>query len=258
MTKPKLKKKNPWHDVLWFSLPLIILFGLYHSLVSPNPMSMREFFVKGVTHAGLILIALSLLLGNIAKFWNRYDKFLHYRKQLGITGFYYVLAHGQIATILYLLPNPGLLRTEWPSFLTGLLSLYVLAVCMEISEIWAIRKLGSKRWRRTIRYLSYTAFVLALVHIGWIRWEEWALYTQDMIPALGSGLLILPQLSLVTFVFSIGVVFWRLGVALYDVVDDIQKHQLAQQEAQQTQEVQDTEQSKDSQGSAEKDPASKD
>ncbi len=232
MALAKLKKKNPWHDVLWFSVPLIIFFGLYHSLVSPNPMSMREFFVKGVTHAGLILIAISLLLGNIAKFWNRYDKFLHYRKQLGIIGFYYVLVHGQIATILYLLPNPHLLRTEWPSFLAGLLSLYVLAVCMEISEIWAIRKLGSKRWRKTIRYLSYTAFLLALIHIAWIRLEEWWRYIHNFFIYIEDGSILLPQLSLVTFVFSVGVVLWRFGVAIYDVLNNRAKRRTEEQNAQ--------------------------
>jgi sulfoxide reductase heme-binding subunit YedZ len=227
----KIKRKNPWYDVLWFSIPLVVYFGLYHSMVSGNPVTIREFLVKGVTHTGLILIALSLLLGNIAKFWNRYDKFLHYRKQLGIIGFYYVFAHGNIATALYLWDDPSLFREQWISFIAGLLSLYVLGVCMEISEIWAIRKLGSKRWRRTIRYLSYTAFILALLHIGWIRWEEWWRYFLQASWYLKDGALLLPQLSLLTFIFSGGVVIFRIYVAIYDVIDTIKKQRESLQDS---------------------------
>lgn len=221
------KRKNPWHDVLWLSVPLIVLFGLYHSFVSGNPITIREFLVKGVTHTGLILIALSLLLGNIAKFWNRYDKFLHYRKQLGITGFYYVFAHGHVATALYLWDDPALFRAQWVSFVAGLLSLYVLGICVEISEIWAIRKLGPQRWRKTIRYLSYTAFILALIHIAWIRWTDWSHYMHRAIVDLEDGAILLPQLSFVTFVFCLGVVLWRFGVALYDTVNTWEKSRQA-------------------------------
>lgn len=209
---PPLKRKNPWIQVVLFSLPLIGIFGVYHNLATPQYFSLVEFGVKGLTHAGLMLIACSLVLGPTAKFFDSFDKYLHYRKQLGITGFYYVLIHGFIASVLYLWPSPAFFLRFANSIILGLLSLYLLALCTEWSEVYIIRKVGSKVWRKMLRWMSYSAFVLSLIHIWLIEHQGWeSLYFSDPNRFL-------PPLSLLTFFLGSLVVAWRLCVMVYDIV----------------------------------------
>lgn len=202
------KQKNSWLRVIHFSLPLIIIFGLYHALQT-GTWSGQEMLIKGVTHAGLVLIGMSLWLGTLAKFWNRFDRFLFYRKFLGITGFLYLLFHGFIALWLYLLPNQEFFLEYILSFTTAYIALLIFAFAAKISEIWAIRTLGSKRWRRVLRYSTYTAFILSLYHVYALRVDQWTIYL------LGEEG-IFPSLSLVTFSFGIILLIYRFGVFCYD------------------------------------------
>ncbi|MEY3470729.1 MAG: hypothetical protein RLZZ223_79 [Candidatus Parcubacteria bacterium] len=203
-----IKKRNPWKNIFFFSLTTIPLFSVYYVGTVYESVPVVEMILKGFTNTGYFLIGFSLLLGPVAKFWNSFDKFLHYRKQLGILGFIYVLIHGFVGTIIYVIPNPSLLWTNYWAVALGILSLYLLFICYAISEIIVIKVLGPKKWRRLLRYLSYAAFILATIHIYLAKLSVWQGYINSNV--------IFPPLSLILFSFGIFVLAFRFYVFVYD------------------------------------------
>jgi len=212
-SKPKLKRKSPWRQVIVFSLPWILLLGGYYSL-SSGVYGFQHFLIKGIIHTGFLLISFSLLLGTLAKFFDRFDKYLHYRKQLGIVGFFYGSIHGVLAPILYLIPTMPVADRQLQGAFAGLIALALFYVCAYISSIPMIRKLGSARWRKTIRYTSYTAYTVAIVHIFLFSYPKWLAYGAS----LSQGYWGLPPMSLFTFLLGVGVITWRFGVMWYDII----------------------------------------
>ena len=213
MAVTKIKRKSAWKQVIVFSLPWILLLGGYYS-VSSGMYAFQDFLIKGIIHTGFLLISISLLLGTLAKFFDRFDKYLHYRKQLGIVGFFYGAIHGVLAPILYLIPVLPVDDRKLQGAFFGLVALGLFYVCAYISAIPMIRKLGSARWRKTIRYTSYTGYVIALIHIFLFSFPQWSAYAQS----LSQGYFGLPPLSLFTWTLGMGVITWRFGVMWYDII----------------------------------------
>lgn len=203
-------KPNPWKDILFFSITTIPLFSVYYVGTVYESVPAIEIALKGFTNTGYLLIGFSLLLGPLAKFWNYFDKFLHYRKQLGIIGFIYILIHGFIGTMIYVLPTPEILWTNYWAVALGVIGLYILFVCYAISEIVVIQKLGAKNWRRIIRYLSYTAFIFGTIHIYLAKLPVWQTYI--------SSERLFPPLSLILFSFGLAVLAFRFTVFIYDTL----------------------------------------
>jgi DMSO/TMAO reductase YedYZ heme-binding membrane subunit len=207
-----IPKTNNWKTILLFSFTTIPIFSFYYINTAYEYVSPIEFVLKGFTNTGYMLIGCSLLLGPLAKFYNIFDPFLHYRKQLGIVGFYYILLHGIVGTALYIFPTPWVLWEKFTAIVLGLIGLYLLFICTAISEIWVIQKLGPKIWRRCIRYLSYTAFILGTIHIFLAKYEVWQEF-------LLSQNRIFPPISMVMVGFGIIVLSLRFWVFIYDGFD---------------------------------------
>jgi DMSO/TMAO reductase YedYZ heme-binding membrane subunit len=201
-------KRNPWRSIIFFSFTTIPFFSVYYIGTAYKSVPAVEMVLKGFTNTGYLLIGLSLLLGPLGKFWNYFDKFLTYRKQLGIIGFLYVLIHGVVGTIIYVLPNPDILINNYWGVALGVISLYLLFICYAISEIIVIKILGPKKWRRLLRYISYTAFILGTMHIYLTKVTVWQNYVNSDI--------LFPPLSLILFSFGIFVLGFRFYVFIYD------------------------------------------
>lgn len=201
-------KRNPWKNIIFFSFTTIPFFSLYYIGTAYKSVSSIEMILKGFTNTGYLLIGLSLLLGPLGKFWNYFDKFLTYRKQLGIIGFIYILMHGAIGTMIYVLPNPDILINNYWGVALGIISLYLLFICYAISEIVVIKLLGAKKWRRLLRYMSYTAFILGTIHIYLAKLIVWQNYVNSDI--------LFPPLSLILFSFGVFVLCFRFYAFIYD------------------------------------------
>ncbi len=204
----KIKKINPWKNIILFSFTTIPLFSVYYLWTTYKDVQIIEIFLKGFTNTGYLLIGFSLLIGSLAKFWNYFDTYLHYRKQLGIIGFFYILLHGFVGTLIYVFPNPLILWDNFWVIFYGILGLVLFFVCYCISEIVVIRVLGPKLWRRLIRYISYTAFILGTIHVFLAKYTVWQEYIiSDRI---------FPPISLTLFVFGISILVFRAYVFLFD------------------------------------------
>ena len=72
---------------------------------APSSVDMLYVPNKAIAGAGVILIAFVFLLGPIVRYFDRFDKWLGYRKEIGIVGTFLLLADGTI-TYFYLPLNP--------------------------------------------------------------------------------------------------------------------------------------------------------
>lgn len=203
-----IKKRNPWKNIILFSLTTIPFFSVYYVGTVYESVSVVEMVLKGFTNTGYLLIGFSLILGPLGKFWNYFDQFLSYRKQLGIIGFMYSLIHGIVGTIIYVFPNPDIIVNNYWAVSFGILALYLFFICYAISEIIVIKALGPKRWRKILRYISYSAFILATMHIYLAKLPVWQEYINSDI--------ISPPLSLILFSFGLFVLGFRFYVLIYD------------------------------------------
>lgn len=204
----KIKKINPWKNIILFSFTTIPLFSVYYLWTTYKDIQIVEILLKGFTNTGYLLIGFSLLIGSLAKFWNYFDTYLHYRKQLGIIGFFYILLHGFVGTLIYVFPNPLILWDNFWAISYGILGLVLFFICYCISEIIVIRLLGPKLWRRLIRYLSYTAFILGTIHLFLAKYRVWEEYIMSD--------RIFPPISLTLFVFGVSILVFRTYVFLFD------------------------------------------
>lgn len=206
------KRKNPWIQVFLFSLPLMFLAGVYFMFQSGNT-NLTDMFVKGLTNVGMFMVGLSLFLGPLGKFWDRFDVYIHYRKMLGVLGYYYLILHAVFAMILYVLPRGTNTTLTVISLLFGLTGLFLFQFCTEISDIDTIRFLGANRWRRTLRYLSYSGFILGYIHLVTARWgSEWEPFLVET-----QSTFQLPPLSMLTGIFGLIVLSLRAYTFFYDI-----------------------------------------
>ena len=206
------KRKNPWIQVFYYSIVLIIIFGVYYMLQAQD-FNLTSIIVKAMTNAGMFMVGQSLFIGPLGKFWDRFDKYIHYRKMLGVLGYYYLLLHAVFAMILYVLPRGTYSSLTVFSLGFGLTGLFLFHFCTEISNIDTIRSMGANAWRRTLRYLSYTGFISGLIHIITARWsKEWEPYLTE-----SQEMFALPPLSLLVSIFAAIVLSLRLYTFLYDI-----------------------------------------
>lgn len=121
-----------------------------------------------------------LLLGSLARMFNRFDVLLQFRKHLGILSFITALLHSLISFFF--------LRDHFPlekyighiniPFVFGLLAIIILTILFVISNDKVRRIISPQRWWK-IQYIGVrVAFIAVILHVvlmkyqGWISWYQ--------------------------------------------------------------------------------------
>lgn len=141
-----------------------------------------DLYIANKILAGVstILFGLVLLIGVLSRYFSFPDRFVKYRKELGIVAFFLALAHG-LVSFFWLpqkFPTALFLGTLNWSFIFGLVALVILLLTFFISNDQAMKTIGRKKWWR-LQYLSVRlVFLLIILHVfimkwsGWIRWYK--------------------------------------------------------------------------------------
>lgn len=213
----KVKSISPtrlWTNAFLFSIVLFISGNLYLFVrrdklnIFANEASYNIYIANKVfASTALVLIGLSLALSGLCYFWNFVDTKIVYRKYMGVMGLYYGIIH--ILVTLFFLTD----RFPWPEYLTGraisalfgALALAILIILAAISNRYSVLELGGKKWRNTMRYGGYSAFLFIAVHFFLIKYAGWIKWFQTFDPTL-------PPLSLLTAIFVFGVIFLRIAL----------------------------------------------
>ncbi|PIX89856.1 MAG: hypothetical protein COZ29_03035 [Candidatus Moranbacteria bacterium CG_4_10_14_3_um_filter_45_9] len=182
---------------------------------APSSVDMLYVPNKAIAGAGVILIAFVFLLGPIVRYFDRFDKWLGYRKEIGIVGTFLLLAHGTITYFYLPLKSPRAeLDLDSPDLLAGIIGIAILTFLFVISFKKAIDILGAKKWWFLQRWGIRVAIFLTVVHVVGLKWEgwwKWITVGGTQTPALTNPLMV--PASLIAGLFLL----WVIVVRLYEV-----------------------------------------
>ncbi len=214
-----------------FSCYLLIRRGYYFD--APLTADMLYVPNKALAGVGMVLLALTFLIGPITRYFDHFDTWLGYRKELGIVGAFFIVAHSIIS--YFLLPKK--FPQEKLSFLSlefaaGLIGAALLVFLFSISFRKMIESLGTSRWWFMQRWGLRLVILLAVIHVYDMKWAGWMKWLTRA-PAVPTAELAnpwMPGLGLYVGMFLGWVVIIRLyetlflfkniGVASKDIASD--------------------------------------
>src|SRR3989344_6842029 len=128
------------------TLPLFLVLSIYLFY----RRGYYDLYIANKVLAGVatVVLGLVLLIGPLSRFFSFPDRFLQYRKGLGIVAFFLAFSHSVISLSppLSKISLVGLLGTlEWP-LIFGLMAILILLAIFCISNDRAMLALGTKRW----------------------------------------------------------------------------------------------------------------
>jgi DMSO/TMAO reductase YedYZ heme-binding membrane subunit len=118
----------------------------------------------------LLLLYLAILASPLTKVFPRLpgrNAYLHARRAIGVSAFYYALLHGYITFFGQLDGFGGiqyLNRTYSISLLAGVFAMGILAIMAGTSFDWIVDRMGYKHWKLLHR-LVYLASIAVLLHV---------------------------------------------------------------------------------------------
>lgn len=195
-----------WIWAFFVSLLIFTLFFLYTLYTGDKPNTQTLNSVAAST--GLTVVILSFAIGNIAFFFPLFAKFIKYRKETGLTGFFIILSHITLTLLLLqaIFPFPAsyIHGKSLLSFITALLATGIVTLMALVSNTTAIKMLG-KWWRRILR-LGYIAVISGLLHMTLRETGSWKEYSQNLMEP--------PPLSIIILWFGTWTIILRICVYL--------------------------------------------
>lgn len=192
--------KNIIQHLLDWAVPvgLFLLFFYFYNFGKFSPSEM----VKTSGLIAISLLALTLVVGPIARFLPFLDVLKAHRKFWGIASFLFLALHIGLVVVFYFKFNfLRLFDTSSPKFeglFAGLLATIILLLVTLTSSQKALRSLDPKIWK-IIQTTSYIALILAVAHF----------YLMEQV----DGVLVIKRLlGRITFWFATAVIFIRLIV----------------------------------------------
>lgn len=173
-----------------------------------------DLYIANKVFAGVatVLLGVVILIGPGSRLFSFPDRYVQYRKELGIIAFLLALTHS-IVSFFFLqdkFPVQKFLSTDWWPFVFGLIATAVLIAIFFISNDWAMMTLGRERWWRLQYWGVRLAFAFILFHVFIMKWSGWVKWYQ----AGGSKELVHPEwpgAGLLVGWFMVFVIFIRLA-----------------------------------------------
>jgi DMSO/TMAO reductase YedYZ heme-binding membrane subunit len=220
-------KPFSFHDyavALGISLGLTLVGGVYlgvfrRTYLFNAPPTADPFFVpnKIIIGTGILMIAFTFLIGPLARYFDAFDQWVRYRKEIGIIGGFFALLHA-LGSYLWLpkkFPH-SVMDFTGVIYGAGLVAAFITIFLILISVQKAVDLLGNKWWflhRWGLRML----ILFAVIHVYVLKWNgAWVKWVMKgggpSVPELPNGWL--PGLGLLTGVF----LTWVVIVRLYETI----------------------------------------
>ncbi|PIZ63398.1 hypothetical protein COY16_02100 [Candidatus Roizmanbacteria bacterium CG_4_10_14_0_2_um_filter_39_13] len=203
---PLPREVRLWGETMAYSIILFIVVSGYYFVTSGS--FTEKVLNRAVGDVALLMIGLSLILSSVCYFWDFADKYIIYRKHLGLVGVGYLLFHIIFSvTFSSYAPFPGYFLEDKriASFIGAVLATIIFFIMTAISNRFAIHEIGAARWRKLMR-LGHLAFVFTLFHFGvkglpyWLPWMT------------GKSDAIFPSFGLIVFLFGSVVILLRIAL----------------------------------------------
>ena len=219
------KPSSLWDYTVAFLITgtIMVVFGLYLFLrrgyLFDAPPSADMLYVpnKVLASTAMTLLALTFIIGPVVRYFDRFDKWLGYRKEIGIVAGFLAIFHSLISYYLLPLKFPKFwLDFSSLEFGAGLVGTVLLAFLFFISFKQAIALLGAGHWWLLQRWGLRLAVIATLIHVYVMKWEGW---TRWLVQGRGTATTelahpSLPGLGLLTTLF----ITWVIIVRLYESI----------------------------------------
>ena len=204
-TKPKMLV-HIGRRVFVFSMIVFAAVMAYQIFLHNADIAFARVLNRSTADTAMILIGLSFALSGICYFWDFADTKIMYRKDLGLWGFYFGVAHLAISLIRTPLSR-YLADDRIASFSLGVVGIVIFAIMASVSNRYAVRELGGLWWRRVLRtgYIAYAAAIAHFILKNTDRWMGW-MTSHDPARAL------FPPFSLITVLFATSIIVLRLAL----------------------------------------------
>jgi DMSO/TMAO reductase YedYZ heme-binding membrane subunit len=183
---------------------------------APSTADMLYVPNKAFAGAGVLMIAITFLIGPLSRYFDRFDSWLCYRKEIGIVGGFIVFGHVLISYFLLPKKSPQSRFTlDNENFIWGLIGTALLVFLFVISFRKMIEWIGSARWWFLQRWglrLVILATVMHVVPMKWSGWVKWFNEGGKVTPELAHPLM--PGAGILASLF----VAWVITVRLYESI----------------------------------------
>jgi sulfoxide reductase heme-binding subunit YedZ len=166
---------------------------------------------RALGEASLLNLALVLLIGPLSRLYDRFDRWLLYRKEIGVFAFFSAAAH-------FLISGLGLPGRTWlgfygrnpQSFFTGLGALVIFALLFILSLEFIISKLPRKLWWLAQNWGARIAGILIIAHVVLLRQAAWIAWFERGNTAQ-MAMKFLPPITVLSGIVTVAVILVRLS-----------------------------------------------
>ncbi len=162
-----LRKVPAWTIYIVGAIYAVWQFWLALNQIGPYLVEPINVLERAYGEVGLKLLVLGLLVTPLRK-WTGVN-LIKFRRAIGVTTFFFVLAHFLVFAIL----DVQSLERVWteivkrPYVTVGMLSFVLMIPLAVTSNNLSVRKLGAASWRK-IHKLTYPIAILGAVHYLWL------------------------------------------------------------------------------------------
>ncbi len=204
---------------------LTVFFGSYlffrrgYMFDAPPTADTLFVFNKILIGSAAILLAITFLIGPVVRYFDRFDKWLGYRKEIGIVAAFMIIAHSIISYYLLPLKFPQVkFDFTTMTFGAGLFGVVLLAALFFISFKKAIEYFGARRWWIFQRWGLRIVILLTLIHVydmKWAGWIKWLTKGGSGVPSAELAHPLLPGLGMLVMLFFTWVVIVRVYESIF-------------------------------------------
>ncbi len=162
-----LRKVPAWTVYIVGAVYAVWQFWRALNQIGPYLVEPINVLERAYGEVGLQLMVLGLLVTPLRK-WTGVN-LLKFRRAIGVTAFFFVLAHFLVFAILDV-QSLGRVWTEIvkrPYVTVGMVSFMMMIPLVVTSNNLSVRKIGTAAWRK-LHKLTYLAAILGVVHYLWL------------------------------------------------------------------------------------------
>ena len=144
----------------------LLVYESVTNTLGPDPTSTITLTTG---YNALLMLILSLAITPLRLLSPRLSWLIKFRRLLGLFAFFYASLHLATYIALYMNFDLSVFKTDITKrrfIIAGFLTYALLVPLAATSTLWAIRKLGGKRWNR-LHKLVYFAAICGIIHYWW-------------------------------------------------------------------------------------------
>lgn len=205
------------------AVSLLVFFAFYlflrrgYLLDAPTTADLLYLPNKALAGVAMTLLAFTFLIGPIVRYFDRFDRWLSYRKEIGVVAAFFAVIHGLVSYYFLPLKFPQ----QWIEFSTwefgaGLAGVIILVLLYILSFKGIIATLDGSLWWFLQRWGLRLAVLATLIHVYVMKWDGWFSWlTQGsgrVTPELANPWL--PSLAILATLF----ITWVIIIRLYESI----------------------------------------